>query len=381
MISLVAALRHTALFEDANPVNHLTEDDSSRAETPARGRVLTCTWAPTVVARPDQARTAAALAERLLAPVRYAEELGIDYLLVAQRWWGSGEETERSTYDCLAMTAFYAAHTTRIRLITAVHPGFFAPAPIAKWGATIDQISGGRWAINVTSGWHEVEFGMYGAALLEHDDRYARSREFIEVLRGAWTSESFSYEGKFYQVRDLIADPRPRSPQLEVFQGGQSPAAIALAASHSDWMFLNGGPPERIRRIIAEVRARTAATGRRVRFALYAIPLCRDTDSQAQAEIEVMLSKLPPDLHERRKLAHSGAQGMWSANADKLAMLDTNEGYLSGLIGSPQTILSRMAEFHSLGIDCFHLALTDKRFNREVLPKLAALSRTEPPPV
>ncbi|MGC1679046.1 MAG: LLM class flavin-dependent oxidoreductase [Candidatus Binataceae bacterium] len=333
------------------------------------------------MARPDKARTAAALAERLLAPVRYAEELGIDYLLVAQRWWGSGEETEHSTYDCLAMTAFYAAHTTRIRLITAVHPGFFAPAAIAKWGATIDQISGGRWAINVTSGWHEVEFGMYGAALLEHDDRYARSREFIEVLRGAWTSERFSYEGKFYQVRDLIADPRPRSPRLEVFQGGQSPAAIALAASHSDWMFLNGGPPERIRRIIAQVRARTAATGRRVRFALYAIPLCRDTDSQAQEEIEMMLSKLPPELHERRKLAHSGAQGMWSANADKLAMLDTNEGYSSGLIGSPQTILSRMAEFHSLGIDCFHLALIDTRFNREVLPRLASLSRTEPPPV
>lgn len=354
-------------------MNDLNERDSDRADVSAQNRVLTCTWAPTVVARPDPTRSGAALSERLLARVRRAEELGIDYLLVAQRWWGSGEETERSTYDCLAMTAFYAAHTSRIRLITAVHPGFFEPAPIAKWGATIDQISGGRWAINVTSGWHEVEFGMYGAELLEHDDRYARSREFIDVLRGAWSSERFSYEGKFYQVRDLSVDPRPRSPRLEVFQGGQSPAAIALAASHSDWMFLNGGTPERIRKIIAEVRALTATTGRRVRFALYAIPLCRDTDSQAQAEIEAMLSKLPPDLHERRKQAHSGAQGMWSANADKLAMLDTNEGYLSGLIGSPQTILNRMAEFHALGIDCFHLALVDERFNREVLPRLASL--------
>ncbi len=354
----------------------MIEGDGVSANIPARGRVLTCTWAPTVVARPDDARSGAALSERLLTPVRYAEKLGIDYLLIAQRWWGSGEETERSTYDCLAMTAFYAAHTSRIRLITAVHPGFFNPAPIAKWGATIDQISGGRWAINVTSGWHEVEFGMYGAALLEHDDRYARSREFIEVLRGAWASERFSYKGRFYHVHDLSADPRPLSPQLEVFQGGQSPAAIALAASHSDWMFLNGGPPERIRPIIEEVRSRTAATRRRVRFALYAIPLCRETDREAQAEIEVMLSKLPPDLHERRKLAHSGAQGMWSANADKLAMLDTNEGYLSGLIGSPQTILSRMAEFHALGIDCFHLALVDERFNREVLPRLASLSHT-----
>ena len=122
----------------------------------------------------------------MLAPVTRAEALGIDYLLVAQRWWGTGDEIEGSTYDCLAMTAFYAAHTERIRLITAIHPGFFLPAPIAKWGATLDRITAGRWAINVTTGWHEQEFGMFGARLLEHDERYARSREFIDILRGAW---------------------------------------------------------------------------------------------------------------------------------------------------------------------------------------------------
>jgi FMNH2-dependent dimethyl sulfone monooxygenase len=85
-------------------------------------------------------------------PVLRAEALGIDYLLVAQRWYGTGKEIEGSTYDCLAMTAYYAACTERIRLVTAIHPGFFLPAPIAKWGATLDCITGGRWAINVTSG-------------------------------------------------------------------------------------------------------------------------------------------------------------------------------------------------------------------------------------
>ena len=78
-------------------------------------------------------------------------------------------------------------------------------------------------------------------------------------------------------------------------------------------------------------------------------------------------------LLERRKASMSGAQGIWASKDDKLTMLDTNEGYASRLIGSPETILHRMLEFHRLGIDCFHLNLRDDLFNREVLPALPAL--------
>ena len=162
--------------------------------------IKTCTWAPTALAAPDltgkakdeesvwggklvhTGQSGPALQKRLLAPVQQAEALGIDYLLVAQRWWGTGQEIEGSSYDCLAMTDFYAAHTEKIHLITAIHPGFFLPAPIAKWSATLDCITNGRWSINVTSGWHEAEFGMYGAELIEHDDvtraRVSSSRSY-----------------------------------------------------------------------------------------------------------------------------------------------------------------------------------------------------------
>lgn len=350
--------------------------------------VKTCTWAPTTLAAPDltrrpAARTArhassarrlsgTALAERLLAPVRKAEALGVDYLLVAQRWWGTGEEIEGSSYDCLAMTDFYAARTERIRLITAVHPGFFLPGPIAKWSATLDRLTAGRWSINVTSGWHEAEFGMFGAELLEHDERYARTSEFIQILRGTWTQEEFSFSGRFYRVVGLRLEPRPSGP-LEVFQGGQSEAALTLAARHSDWMFLNGGPPEKVAGIIERVRKKTRRTGRRVRFALYAIPLCRATDAEAEAEIAERVAAVDPDLLVRRGRRVGGAQGMWAERDNRLAMLDSNEGYASGLIGSPETIFRRMREFHRLGVDCFHLTLHDQRFNREVLPALKEL--------
>jgi FMNH2-dependent dimethyl sulfone monooxygenase len=344
--------------------------------------ILTSTWAPTGMAAMQLTKKirassnasdlhSEALQERLLKGVRAAEELGIDYLLVAQRWWGSGAEIEGSTYDCVAMTAFYAAHTRRIRLITAIHPGFFLPAVIAKWGATIDRLTGGRWSINVTSGWHEAEFGMFGADLLEHDERYARSTEFIEVMRRAWSGEDLNYDGRFYQTRGLRLEPRP-SAVLEVWQGGQSPAAIEMAARHSDWMFLNGGPPEKIDGIIEKVRVRATALGRRVRFALYAIPLCRNTDAAAEAELAAMVDAIDPAIVARRIEKTSGARGMW-ASEEKLSFLDSNEGFASRLIGSPDTIIERIREFHALGVDCFHLTLHDQLFNREVLPALRSL--------
>ena len=342
--------------------------------------VLTCTWAPTAISGPRMLRgqevrrglaavSGEQLRERLVAPVLQAEGLGIDFLLVAQRWWGTGAEIEASSYDCFAMTAYYAAVTSKIHMVTAVHPGFVLPGPIAKWGATLDRLTGGRWSINVTSGWHEQEFGMYGAELVPHDERYKRSAEFIQFLRGAWEHEEFSFEGAYYRADGLRLDPPPLSARLSIWQGGQSDAAQAMAAAHSDWMFLNGGPPEKIGPLIETVRQQAEARGRAIRFALYAIPLCRETDGEAEQAVQAMVEALDFARVAARRERVSGAQGMWQESPDPLTVLDSNEGYASRLIGSPATILRRMREFQELGVDCFHLTLYDELFNREVLPR------------
>lgn len=135
-------------------------------------------------------------------------------------------------------------------------------------------------------------------------------------------------------------------------------------------MFLNGGRPDKIGHIIETVRKRTAETGRRVRFALYAIPLCRETDSEAQGAVQAMVDAQDTAVLARRRQKVSGAQGMWQPSDDPLTHLDSNEGLASRLIGSPDTILRRMREFHELGVDCFHLTLNDRLFNRAVLPAL-----------
>ena len=233
--------------------------------------------------------------------VQRYEALGLTDLLIAQRWWGSGVETEGSSLDCLAMTSFFASCTQRMNLVTAIHPGFFAPTAIAKWGATLDALTAGRWSINVTSGWNLREFDMYGIDALDHDARYRRASEFIEVLRGAWSTEdAFDYTGDFYRTDALQLMPRPQHA-LQVFQGGQSTAAIEMAGRHSDWMFLNGGRDTRLADIIDRASASAATHGRKLRFAVYAAPLCRASDAEAWAEIDARLASLDPELVARRK--------------------------------------------------------------------------------
>ena len=342
--------------------------------------MLTCTWAPTVFAGMQlhsggavAARAAprgAALDEFISAYAARLEASGISHVLIAQRWWGSGEEMEASSLDCLAMTTLLAARSKTLQLVTAVHPGFFSPTAIAKWGATMELISGGRWSINVTSGWNLREFAMYGVDALDHDARYARAAEFIEVLRGAWTHATFSYRGHYYHADAIQLQPRPATP-LTVFQGGQSDAAIALAAGHSDWMFLNGGELQRVAGIIARARAAAARQGRHLRFAMHANPLCRATDAAAWREIEQRVAALDPAMVARRRQALAGAQGMWSTD-DALSMLDTNEGYAARLIGSPATVLQRIREFEAAGVEMLHLTLGDALFTAEVLPQVCA---------
>ena len=337
-----------------------------------------CTWAPTVFSGPQvmgqtatgDAPSGAALNSLIKDYVRRVEALGVTHLLIPQRWWGNAKEIEASSLDCLAMTSHIAAHSQRLQLVTAIHPGFFQPAAIAKWGATLSRLTEGRWSINVTSGWNLSEFSMYGVDALDHDLRYDRSKEFIDVAKGAWSDPKFSYRGKYYTVRDLVLEPRPVG-DLEIFQGGQSAAAIEMACEYSDWMFLNGGSLEKIRSIIERVRA-VAAGGPMPKFAVYGIPLCRNTDEEAVQEIQSMLTAADAELIAARKKRVSGAEGMW-ASEDELSLLDSNEGFVTGLIGSPETILAQIRAFSDVGVEMFHLMLGDKLFDEAVLPDMLNL--------
>ena len=128
-----------------------------------------------------------------------AEDNGFDYVLLQTRFFASyGAENQ---LEASALASALAASTEKLNIITAVLPGLWHPGVMAKIISTIDHISNGRVSINIVSGWFKGEFNGYGEPWLDHDERYRRSEEFIEVLREMWTKESANYRGDFYRIK------------------------------------------------------------------------------------------------------------------------------------------------------------------------------------
>ena len=145
---------------------------------------------------------------------RRSEEIGFDLTLIAELFLNDIKGIDAPALDAWSTAAALAAVTERLELMVAVRPTFHQPAILAKHAANIDRISNGRLSLNVVSSWWSDEARRYGVQFDEHDDRYARTAEWLDVLDGAWSKSRFDYAGKYYRVNDLIVEPKPvRSPR------------------------------------------------------------------------------------------------------------------------------------------------------------------------
>ena len=157
-----------------------------------------------------------------------AERLGFETLLIAEHFMNP-VEPGLDQLDAWSTASALAAVTDKIEIITAVKPGFRAPGVIAKMASNIDHISHGRMAINLVSAWWLTEFEMLGAPILPHDERYARSEEFLTIIKGSWTHERYSFAGHYYQVKETSLSPqaRPTAASAHLCRGriGTRPAA------------------------------------------------------------------------------------------------------------------------------------------------------------
>ncbi len=312
---------------------------------------------------------------------RRAESAGFDYALAAARFISVAEGAP-DLQDALATGAALAVATTRLEVIAAVHPGLWHPAMIAKFGATLSALSGGRFHLNIISGWFKEEFLRLGEPWLDHDERYRRSEEFIEVVRGLSTGERFSFSGDFYRIRDLTFRPKPPAP-IEIFQGGNSLAARAMAARRADWYFMNGDTVEGAARQIAEIRARAEPLGRRPRFGLNAFVIARDSESEAAEALDRIVAEADTSVVEafRARVRDAGAStgdkiGMW-ANSDFANLVQPNDGFKTGLIGAPRQVMERIRAYEAVGVDlilCGFLDFLDEplAFGSSVIAPLRA---------
>ncbi len=290
---------------------------------------------------------------------RRSEEIGFDLTLIAELNLNDIKGARAPSLDAWSTAAALAAVTSRVELMVAVRPTFHLPALLAKQAANIDHISGGRVSLNVVSSWWADEARQYGVSFEQHDDRYARTREWLAVLDGVWSGDDFSFSGKYYRVEKTVLQPKPVSqprrvgarPRPVIYAGGESEAAKNLIAETCDAYVMHGDPPGRIREKIEDMRARRERFGKLpLQFGVSGYVIVRETGREAQEELRRITDV-------RQSAAGYENFQQWLAGTQleqRLSLEDysvSNRGLRSGLVGTPEQVAERIAEFEAAGVD------------------------------
>jgi alkanesulfonate monooxygenase len=314
--------------------------------------------------------------ERNRRVLRQAEEGGLDTALVAQHL-ASPYGLEFDQLDAWSAAAGLAEATERIEIIAAIKPLYVHPAILAKLALGIDAISHGRFAINVVSGWFLPELTRTGLPQLEHDERYAYSAEWIEVVRPLMEGELVDHDGRYLHVHDLQLRPGPvTGTRPHIYIGGESGPGRDLGARHADTFLMNGRPLEDAIELMADVRRRAGARADQLRFGMPAFVVARDTDEEAWEEHEYLVGLTERDDFSELASGTDPKAAMFKINPG-MRVVGSNGGTASGLVGSYDTVAARIAEFHAAGIDTFLLQFQPlerelERFIAEVLPRTRA---------
>jgi alkanesulfonate monooxygenase len=285
--------------------------------------------------------------------------------------------------DAWVVSAALSQVTERLRFLVAFRPGFVLPTLAAQMAATLQRVSGGRALINIVTGGDPAEQRSYGD-FESHDERYARTDEFLTVFRRAWAEAKYSYEGAYYHIeRGGLHDPLAEASAMDdaeaterplIYFGGASPPAEQVAAKHVDVYLLWGEPPEWVAERVAKMTALAAEHGRTLRFGIRMHAIARETEAAAWGEAERLLGSMTPEMIEKAQKGFSrtesvGQQRMLALNNGKLDMealtvapnLWAGIGLVRGgagtaLVGSYQQVADRIREYAALGLDTFILS-------------------------
>jgi FMNH2-dependent dimethyl sulfone monooxygenase len=295
-----------------------------------------------------------------------SEQIGFDCTLVAELNLNDIKGPLAPSLDAFSTAAALAAVTDTIEIMVAVRPTFHQPALLAKQASNIDHISNGRLTLNVVSSWWADEARKYGVAFEQHDDRYARTSEWLDVLDGVWKQNNFSFQGKYYRVDDNILAPKPVSqPRPRLYAGGESPAAKELIAEKCDAYLMHGDPPERVAEKIADLTARRAKHNLSpLKFGVAGYAIVRETEKEAQDELRRIT-----DVHQ--SAAGYANYQQWLAGTQleqKVSLEDysvSNRGLRSGLVGTPEQVSERLAAFEAAGVDLVLLQFSPQQEEME----------------
>jgi FMNH2-dependent dimethyl sulfone monooxygenase len=301
----------------------------------------------------------------LVAYARHVERLGYDVYYVPEHHLNAVYGPRHGVVDGWVLSSMVMASTTRIRVITAVQPGFKQPGVVAKMAAAIAQFRPGAFGLGVIAGWWRLEAESYGDPWLSHAERYARAGELVDVVRGLWTKPVFDYAGSYYRVPEAQLWPKPEVlPQVTI--AGESEHALELCARAGDVLFVNGDEPERVAKIVSRVKGLARERyGREVKVALSALGLVRASAAEVKARTEALRSAIDwstvnyfDTQVDRAVIAHNRG-----SSADRI---EANLGFNAGLCGTGDAVLARLDAFEQAGVDAVFLKFEPARKEAEL---------------
>lgn len=289
---------------------------------------------------------------------RMADEAGFEAIIPVARWRGMSAPTDRGghrSFETFTWAAAIAAVTTQIQVFATFHVPVLHPVAAAKQIATIDHVSGGRFAVNIVAGWNQDEFQMFGVDQRPHDDRYAHAGEWADFLEQIWTrTAEFDFHGRYLHGVRVLSEPKPlQHPGPVVMNAGFSPAGRDFAARHADVTFAL------LPSITAAADTVSALKGhareayvRDLRVFAAAHIVCADTDEAAQIAYERMVHEFG-DWDAARTAIRLLIPNSQSAKFDEKGMAASAiAGFFAlPLIGSPATVVAQMGALADAGID------------------------------
>lgn len=280
-----------------------------------------------------------------------SEEIGFDLSLIAELNLNDIKGVDAPSLDAWSTAAALTAVTEKLELMVAVRPTFHNPALLAKQAANIDRIGGGgRLSLNVVSSWWAGEAKKYGVQFDEHDDRYARTAEWLEIVDKLWKQDHFDFAGDYYKLEDAVMQPKPIQKPV-IYAGGESEKAKDTIARLCDAYVMHGDEPAKVRAKIEDMEARRAKLDLPpMIYGVAGYAIVRETETEARKEVERITDV-------RQSAAGYGNYQDWLQNTkleQQVSLEDysvSNRGLRSGFVGTPAQVAERVGEFEKAGVN------------------------------
>ncbi|KAG9771569.1 hypothetical protein KCU88_g6342, partial [Aureobasidium melanogenum] len=323
--------------------------------------------------------------------VRKADDLGFELAFSRTQWLPKGGYDGEASLDAFIALGAMAPVTKNIMLISTIHVlyGPLHPLHIAKYGATLDHISKGRWGINIVTGHRAIEHQMFGWNRIEHDKRYEMAGELFDVVNSLWAeTENLTYEGKVspWKLENAWITPKPIYGRPVLVNATGSAAGIDFAARYSDLVFITspGGVNikdaiESLPDHIASIKDAAKALGRKVKVLINPVVVSRDTPEETEEYLNAIVGGMKNNTSDEKSAAgflkYDSDAHAWRARKGDPSKQGFKLGGNVEVIGSPEQVVDQLAALHKVGIDGVQLGFYDWKvdfdhFAKKILPLL-----------